>query len=295
MNVHAPEIFNRAKLLGTAEQGSPMWHVLRAKSIGGSEIGTVLGLNKWESPYYLWATKTGKLPQKELSSFPVLLGNVLEPVILDDILPVKHPDWEIFRTGTYRHPDFDFMHANPDALAKIDGEWVIVEVKTGRNYWPEVPKNYIAQVMHYMNIMGVRKAVILGLVAMDWVEHWIDFDEFEAGVIDQKAAEFWKLVTEDKEPVYDGAESTYEAVREMNPNIDGSEVEIDGIHALVIAQQEFEEAEAKLRKQKTQVLALMGKAQHAFTEHEGIKYRVASRQVRGSGKPFLVIKSKGAK
>ena len=293
MKVHSPDIFNRAKLLGNAAPGSPEWHGLRSKSIGGSEVGTILGLNKWESPYYLWATKTNRLPQKELSSFPVLLGNVLEPVILDDILPVKHPDWEIFRTGTYQHADFNFMHANPDALAMIDSEWVIVEVKTGRNYWDEVPANYVAQVMHYMNIMGVKRAVILGLVAMDWVEHWIEFDEFEAQVIEQKVTEFWQLVKEDKEPTYDGAESTYEAIREMNPNIDGSEVEIDGIHNLVAAQQAFEKAEADLRKQKSEILALMGDAQHAFTEHEGIKYRVASRQARGSGKPFLVIKKKG--
>ena len=295
MKTHSPAVFNDAKLLGNAESGSEEWHALRANSIGGSEVGTILGLNRWESPYYLWATKTGQIPQKELNSFAVTLGNVLEPVILDELLPMQHPDWDIYRTGTYQHGSFDYMHANPDALAKINGEWVIVEVKTSRNYWEEVPPNYIAQVMHYMNIMGVRKAVILGLVAMDWVEHWIDFDEFEAKVIEQRVTEFWEMVKTGTAPDFDGAESTYEAIRSMHPEIDGSEVEIDGIHNLANAQAAFDEAEAELRRQKSEVMKMMGNAQHAYFEFEGKKYRVASRQARNGGRPFLVINKKGNK
>ena len=294
MNVHAPEVFNNAKLLGNFESGSKDWHAVRKNSIGGSEIGTILGLNKWESPYYLWATKSGNIPPKELNSFAVTLGNVLEPVIIDTLLPMKHPDWEIYRTGTYQHPTVDFMHANPDALAKINGEWVIVEVKTSRNYWNQVPANYVSQVMHYMNIMGVKKAVICGLVAMDWVEHWIDFDEFEAAVIEQRAAEFWKLVQDNEQPTFDGSDSTYEAVREMNPFVDGSEVEIDGIHELALLQAKADQAELKLKKAKSQVLSSMGSAQYAYLEVDGERIKVASRQGRKGSKPFLVI-TKGKK
>jgi hypothetical protein len=75
----------------------------------------------------------------------------------------------------------------------------------------------------------------------------------------------------------------------MHPDIDGTEVEIDGIHSLVVAQLAFDQAEAELRKQKSEVLAMMGKAQHAVTEYEGKTYRVASRQARGAGKPFLIV------
>jgi len=295
MKRHTPEVFNSAKLLGDFESGSKAWHELRTNSIGGSEVGTILGLNKWESPYYLWAVKSGNLPQKELNNFAVVLGNVLEPVILDQLLPKKHPDWEIYRTGTYQHPNNDFMHANPDALAKVDGEWIVVEVKTGRNYWDEIPPNYIAQVMHYMNIMGLRKAVILGLVAMDWVEHWIDFDEFEASVIEQKATEFWELVKANKEPTFDGSDSTYEAVRAMHPDIDGSEIEIDGVHELVQLQEAADEAAAKLKEAKSKVLSIMGNAKYAYAEFEGERYRVASRQTRPGYNPFLVINKKGKK
>ena len=272
------------------ENGTPEWHEVRADGIGGSEVGTIMGLNSWESAYYLHHLKTGDLPPKELDSFPADLGNILEPVIMGPLLKLKHPDWEVFTTGTYQHETLPYLHANPDGLAKVEGEWIIVEAKTSRNYWSEVPAQYIAQVQHYMNVMGLKRAVIIGLVAMDWVEHWIDADSFEQRVIEQTAQTFWRGVTEAIAPDWDGSSSTYETVRQLHPDIDGTEVEIDGLHNLPLAQAEFDRAEAELRKQKSEVLNLMGSAQHAYIEHEGEKIRIASRQARGMGKPFLVIK-----
>ena len=290
MQSHTPETFNGAKLLGVFEAGTPEWHEARADGIGGSEVGTIMGLNRWESAYYLHQLKTGNLPQKELDSFAADLGNILEPVIMGPLLQRQHPEWEVFTTGTYQHPTIPYLHANPDGLAKIDGEWVIIEAKTSRNYWSEVPPSYVAQVQHYMMVMGVKRAVIVGLVAMDWVEYWIEADSFEHEVIQQTTAKFWNGVINNIAPEWDGSESTYEAVREAHPDIDGTEVEIDGLHYLPAAQEAFDKAEADLRKMKSQVLSAMGNAQHAYVEYEGKKIRVASRQARETGRPFLVVK-----
>ena len=35
------------------------------KSLGGSDVGAVLGMNPYRSPYSVWAEKTGRLPPKE--------------------------------------------------------------------------------------------------------------------------------------------------------------------------------------------------------------------------------------
>lgn len=290
MDSYTPESFNGAKLLGVFENGSPEWHEVRADGIGGSEVGTIMGLNRWESAYYLWLTKTGQLPQKKLDSFAVTLGNVLEPVVLEQLLPKQHPDWEIYYTGTYQHETIPYLHANPDALAKVNGEWVIVECKTSRNYWDEIQPAYIAQVMHYMNIMKVRRAVIVGLVAMDWVEFWIDFDQFEADVIEAQCARFWEKVVKMEKPEWDGSESTYNAMRELHPDIEDTEVEIDGGHQLVLAQRAYNEAEKELLKNKAEVMDLMGKAKHAYVEVDGERIRIASRQAKGKGKPFLIVR-----
>lgn len=294
MKLHAPKTFNKAKLVGVFENGSPEWHQARLNSIGGSEIGTILGLNPWESPFYLWASKCGHIPPKVLDSFAVKLGNILEPVILEQILPDQHPDWEVYTTGTYQDGNIPYLHANPDALAKVDGEWVVVEVKTSRNYWDVIPPQYLAQVQHYLMVLGLKRGVIVGLVGMDWVEFWVEADDFEQAVITQSAERFMQSVERNEAPDWDGSESTYQAVREMHPEIDDTEVEIDGGHYLTLAQAAFDEAEAELKKAKSAVMSAMGNAKHAYVTDGEQKIRVASRQSRNGSRPFLVVhKAKG--
>lgn len=290
MKEFAPESLNGAKLLGVFDSGSQAWHDVRKDGIGGSEVGTVLGLNPWESAYFLWCSKTDKIPPKVIDSFPAWLGTNLEPFILGPMLEKLHPEWEVFTTGTYEHATLPYLHANPDAIAKIDGELVIVEAKTSRNYWPEVPPAYRAQVMHYMHILGIKRAVIVGLVAMDPVEHWIEYDEFEAQVAEQAIGRFWHGVVNDIAPAWDGSESTYETVRFMHPGIVDEEIEIDGVHNLALLQADFEKAESDLRQAKSEVLSLMGKSKHAVVVVDGKAIRVASTTARGLGRPYLVIR-----
>lgn len=69
------------KLLAGIDQSalSPdeQWHLRRRLGIGGSEIGTILGLNKYQTPFDLWLLKTGrKAPDGLLTSNPVSLVTV---------------------------------------------------------------------------------------------------------------------------------------------------------------------------------------------------------------------------
>lgn len=288
METYAPQEFNGAKLVGVFDSGTSDWHEARADSLGGSEIGVAMGLSPYQSPYYLWALKTGQIEPKQLDNWAIRFGKAFEQPILD-LLQEEHPDWELYTTGTYRHPDYSFMQANPDALAKVDGEWVIVEVKTSRNYWHEIPPTYIAQVRYYMSVMNVSRAVIVGVVNMAWVEHWIERDDFEEDVLIESAKRFWNYVLEGTAPDWDGSESTYEAVREMHPDITDEEVEIDGLFHLANLQAEYDRIESELRKAKSQVLNAMGTAKHAYLEHEGKQIRIATREARGGGRPYLKI------
>ena len=292
MEVYAPEKFNGANLVGVFESGTSDWHEARADSIGGSEIGTIMGLNPWESAYALMAKKLDLIENPPINNWSVRFGQRFEQPILD-LFKEEHPEFEVFTTGTYSHPKQTFMHANPDALAKANGEWVIVEVKTSKNYWYEIPPQYIAQVRHYMAVMNVSKAVIVGVVNMSWVEHWIERDEFEEQIIIERASEFYEMMKNGELPNWDGAESTYEAVRKMHPLITDEEIEIDGGHYLLEAQDKFDKAQAELNEAKSRVLAIMGNAKHAYVEHEGEKFRIASRQARGMTAPYLVINKKG--
>lgn len=57
------------------------WLMDRQKGIGGSDVATILGLNKWKAPYQLWLEKTGQIEIEESDSEPAYWGNVLEEVV----------------------------------------------------------------------------------------------------------------------------------------------------------------------------------------------------------------------
>lgn len=290
MELHAPQTFNDAKLVGVYDSGSPEWHEARKSGIGGSEIGTIMGLSPWESAFTLMHKRAGLIPTEPLTSMAVKIGNKLESPVLE-LFAEEHPAFEVYTTGTYAN---GFLHANPDGLAKIEnGDWVIVEVKTSRNYWDEVPPAYVAQVQHYMNVMGLDLAVIVALVGMDYQEHWITRDDFTIGNQVMFATEFWNGLANGVVPNWDGSKSTYETVRQLHPEIDDTEVEIDGGHHLVLAQHKFDAAEQELTEAKSRLMCAMGNAKHAYVTHEGQTFRIASRQARGMTKPYLVVNKKG--
>jgi putative phage-type endonuclease len=289
---HTPDKFNEAELVGVFETGTSEWHEAREDGLGGSEIGTVLGLNPYMSAYALWAKKTGKIPEEKVDNWSVRFGNAFEKPLLA-LWSHEHPEYEVFLTGTYKNPAQPYLRANPDALARHrkTGEWVVVEIKTARIGWDATPPAYEAQITHYMDVLGIKRAVIVAIAGWTWEERWYEADEFLASVQRSAAARFWHSVVNDTKPDFDGSESTYQAVRAMHPDIDTeAEVEIDGGHTLILAAQEFAAAQEKLNKIKSEVLDLMGDAKHAYIEHEGKQIRIASRQARRDGVPYLVLK-----
>lgn len=290
MKEYAPQEFNGAKLLGVFEARTSAWHEARAYSLGGSDIGTVMGLNQWESAYTLWAKKTGKIETPPLTNWAVRFGQAFEEPILN-LWAEEHPEYEVFKTGTYQDCEHPWLHANPDALArhKETGDWVIVEVKTARTSFESLPPSYEAQVRHYMMILKIQRAVVVAVAGMTWQEFWVERDEFAEQVQLDQAKKFIAHMANDTKPDFDGSDSTYQTVRILHPDIDDTEVEIEGLHYLAGAQEEFDKAEAALRLAKSEVLQQMGKAKHAFVEVDGKRIRVASRQARGDGVPYLVV------
>ena len=291
MELYAPQEINGAKLLGVFEPGTSAWHEARADGIGGSEIGTIMGLNPWESAFTLFHKKSGNIPQPELDSFAVWRGNAYEEPLLN-YFQSRHPELTVYQTGTYGHATIPYLHANPDAIAvhKETGELFVIEVKTSRSSWSEIPPHYMAQVQHYLDVLEIKNAYLIGDVDSAWVELQVTYDSFEADNQRMMAMQFWNGVTEATAPSWDGSQSTYETIRQLHPLIEDREVEIDGGHTLLLAQESYEKALAEFTQVKSEILDLMGTAKHAYVEHDGERFRIASRQARGGGSPYLVIK-----
>ena len=294
MKTYAPPTLNGAKLLGLYEPGSPEWHEERSKGIGGSEVGTILGLNPWESAYALWAKKTGKIPSEIKENWPIRFGKAFEQPILE-LWAEDHPDWEVMITGTYEDEHCSYRHANPDAIARHieTGELMVIEVKTARKTWETAPPAYIAQVLHYMGVLKIRSGVIIALAGMTWFEQEVQFNQFQIDVQNEMLSSFWHSVTEDHKPAWDGADSTYHAVRAETPEIDAREVELGQLGIdLMKAQEGADVASRELTKLKSQVLHKMNDAKWGTILAKTGPERVVSRQFR-AGVPSLVINKKG--
>lgn len=267
------------------------WHAVRNTGIGGSEIGTILGLNPWESAYALWAKKLKLIDSQVAVNWPIRLGKALEEPILQ-LFAEEHPELELYRAGSFVSEATPMLHANCDALAydaKKD-EWIVVEVKTARYGWSEVPPHYQAQVQQYMYVMGIKRSVVVALAGMDYNEYWIDADEFQQQVQVDAATRFWDKFLNQEKPDWDGSESTYQAVRSMHPLIDDTEVDLGdlGVH-LINAQTRLDEAQKEFTMIKSMVMDGMGYAKTGYVElDDGERHKVASRQIRG-GVPALIV------
>lgn len=295
MELYAPETFNGAKLLGNYVAGSPEWHAERSNGIGGSEVGTILGLNPWESAYALWAKKTGKIPSQIEENWAIRFGKAFEDPILQ-LWQEEHPEWDVFTTGTYADENCSFRHANPDALArhKVTGEWMIVEVKTSRNTWDDVPPAYVAQVLHYMGVMKIQRGVIVAVAGMTWNEYEVPFDEDMIDHQNTAIATFWNSVQDDIRPAWDGSDSTYNAVRMQYEEIDSTEIDLGQLGVDLHAAQIFaDKAYVHLTKLKSEVLDVMGTAKWGYyIDENNAQRKVVSRQMR-AGNPSLIVNKKG--
>jgi putative phage-type endonuclease len=278
--------FPDAELVGDFVPGSPEWHEARKGSLGGSQIGAVLGLNPWESARTCFLKVTGQIPSDITPSMSMRLGTKLEAPILE-IFQEEHPELQVFTTGTYRNIFNPWAHANPDAVGMTDnGELTIIEVKYSSEYWSEIPRHYVAQVNWYMWVTGVKRAIIVALCGSSYKEFVVEYDEF---VIDSMLAQvktFWLGVETGTPPDWDGSESTYQSMRELNKNLVDLEEDLGdlGMH-LVLASSKVDEAQTHFNEMRSRVLDAMGDAKYGVVE--GV--RVCSRQQSSSGVPFLKI------
>jgi len=302
-SIELPELLGSAKFIGLFANGSDRWHEVRANGVGGSEVGTICGLNKWESAYTLWAKKTGKIPSQIPQSEPMEWGSRLESVILDKFVET-HPELDVWgETGTWQHSSDLTFHANPDAIyRREDGAWGIVEIKTAA--YPDdwqlnaqgvvgassgVPRYYLTQVQHYLRVFGFKEAIVCALFSGNkYREYLVEADEFQQEIDRDEVLRFLDYVNNDTAPDWDGSTSTYETVRAMNPELTDDQVELGELgNKLLYAYAEFADSEKILNRAKSEVLNAMGYAKKGLLDGEVVVTRQAGRN---GASPFLVIK-----
>lgn len=281
------ELLGHAKLLGYFTHDSEEWHEAR-KGVAGSLVGSLMGHNPWRSAYTAYYEYLGELPRDTAPSMAMKLGTVFEKPI-QDLWVSENADWlTVHNTGTWQSTSNPAFKANPDGIIQwVDGSLGILEIKFSRNPMNELPPHYRDQVMWYMHVLGLRKAILVAVANGDMVEHEIDYDPDYAAQLESTANEFLDCVDKLTPPDWDGSQSTYETVRYLSENIYDGDIELGELYeGLMRAKELAEETEQAFTLMKSKVLHLMDGVKVGLYQGE----KVLSLSARGSGSPYIVFK-----
>ena len=216
----------------TLEMTHQEWLEDRRKGIGGSDVATILGLNKYKSVYQLWLEKTGQVEVTSAQSEAAYWGNTLEEVVAEEFS--KRTGKKVRRRNrVFEHSKYPFLRANIDR--DIVGENAVLECKTANqflaNEWDddEIPIQYICQVQHYMNVLNldyVYFAVLIGGQKFVWKK--MERDQELIDMITEKLVAFWtENVEKGIEPAIDGLKATSDFLTQRYLDTDESETELN--------------------------------------------------------------------
>lgn len=230
------------------------WHTERASGVGASDIGAILGLSTYASPWSLWAEKSGLLPAQE-DTQRLRIGRRMEAVLAAEFHDLTGL-WVAGEQTMCRHPEHHWQRATVDGFvveseeSSIADALGVVEFKTDSRFgWDEIPAAYRAQVLWQMHVTGTRNGWLCVMHAGFRVDvHEIAWDEADVDFMVERAAEFWQHVVVGTPPPVDGSGATRDAIAAVWPQHEPESV--------LEADQGLVEALARRAQLKAQVLTL---------------------------------------
>ena len=205
------------------------WHELRAKRIGGSDIGAIIGVNPYKSIVDVYVDKTegSNFKGNELTHW----GHMLEGTILKEFSN-KHKELIVYEVP-YSVVN-DFLIANLDGALKDKetGDYGVLEIKTtslwNKKDWEDdvIPQYYYAQVQHYLMLTGYKFAYIAVLIGgQQYKEFKIERSEEDINLIRNKATEFYQENLLKKiPPMPDGSDAYMNYLKQKALEIENNEV-----------------------------------------------------------------------
>ena len=250
----------------TATERHEAWLTQRDHGVGGPDLSTILGLNKYATPYTLWLEKTGREQHMDISGkWAVVKGNALETALRARFRSL-HPEWECY-DGTDKslvsntHP---CMHASLDGILYDEARGHgVLEIKTanahrGATDWHDtdgnlmIPDYYMAQVTHYLSVTGWTWGVVYADIGeAEPVEIMFERDEDDITAAITAAESFWGYVERDEPPALTVPDVDDMQTREQPDGFEqADDQEFDRLASLW---QSLDDTEKTAKKQKTHV------------------------------------------
>lgn len=263
------------------------WLAARKGGIGGSDAAAILKKSRWDSPWSIWAEKTG-VYRKVIEEQYLVIGKLMEPVLaklysMETGCDVANPgDFRIF----WGEEKYQFA-----TIDMVDDSDIIVEGKTagggaGADWKDGPPLGYQIQVQHQMKVMNAERAriaVLFGSPYFHFKIYEVDRNERFVDLMTRVQGEFWMLVENEIPPEIDGSEATTEVLRNL-PREEGKVIELDRDVIQEIDRQREEArrqvkffSEVQARAENT-IKSLMGDAEVALVNGAKIYSYKADKQ-----------------
>lgn len=246
------------KKIPTAGMSNQEWLTLRKTGIGGSDAGSICGVNPFGSPMKVFYDKTsGKV--EELDNEAVRQGHDLEDYVAQRFMEAS--GLKVRRSNfMYRSVEHPFMIADVDRL--VIGEDAGLECKTASAYnadkWKdgEIPLHYIMQCYHYMAVTGKRTwyiaAVILG---REFTYRKLVWDDKLIAQLVSIEKNFWENhVAAGVLPSPDGSDICSEVLNEyFHSARKGSTIRLDGFDEKLKRRAEIMEQIGRLQQEQNSI------------------------------------------
>ena len=266
------------------------WLKEREYGIGASEVGAILGLSPFETPFSLWLKKT-KQVEPDPENQAMKMGHLLEPVVAQ--LWEEATGEKVIKASAadiiYVHPEYDFMRATPDRVVR--GRKKLLECKTtvtdvdGDDIFP----HWLAQCQFQMYVTGIHDVDLAWLVKGRYFGYInVPYDPEFAEFIAERVKEFWNdCVVGGKEPDLISVNDFAMKGSDPGTTIDADEETLSHIISAVKLNADIAAAEAARDAHKDAVKLYMGESETLTVNGKAI----ATWKTGARGRIFL-LKSK---
>lgn len=250
----------------------------------------------YESYFSLWLKMAGVIDPLPPAPEVLERGHTLEPAVAD-WFAARHPEFNVRdpHGKVWFYDRAKGYGATPDRYLEQGGQVIaLLEIKTSTSSdgWGEpgtdqIPAHYYDQVQWQMLCTGIEVTHVARLGSgLRYDEYLIKANSEWQGELLRAADRLRASLDAGERPDLEDAEhtATYEAVRELHPEIDGSSIELpaDLVRAYYEAVEAKKAAEVAERAAKARVLDVMGYAKTGTVNGE----RFITRQARGTGTPY---------
>lgn len=255
------------------------WLEKRKGSIGGSEIGAIMGMSPYASAYSVYCERKGLWPAFE-GNLATEVGTMLEEFVARKFATLI--GLTVNRTNfIWKNEHHPHLHASPDRLIIGDKRKPMagLECKTTGEYSAakvhgcDFPLIYYSQCVQYMMVtelpvwylavlVGNREFHIFGLSVNnavekpDWCESMVYVPQSDMDALQDAANEFWQQLETDTPPAPDGSKATGDAMKIVYADTKEGNADLWGRETL-LEQYMDEKAQADKHDKEAQRLAQM--------------------------------------